>query len=42
VAPQIHLVDAADGVLALRPSLTQMAAALAGRIRDGSRPAAPT
>ena len=32
VAPQIHLVDAADGVLALRPSLTQTATALAGRI----------
>ena len=32
VAPQIHLVDAADGVLALQPSLNQMSTALAGRI----------
>jgi hypothetical protein len=32
VAPQVHLVDAADGVLALRPSLTRTATALAGRI----------
>jgi hypothetical protein len=32
VAPQVHLVNAADGVLALRPSLTQMATDLAGRI----------
>jgi hypothetical protein len=32
VAPQVHLVDAADGVLALRPSLTQTATVLAARI----------
>jgi hypothetical protein len=32
VAPQVHLVDAADGVLTLRPSLTQTATTLAGRI----------
>ena len=32
LAPQVYLLAAADGVLALQPSFTQMASDLAGRI----------